>query len=332
MKRTLLIISILSVFTGVFAQSEEIYKLWEDTMKFGISKQRITVMQTIANRKVTNAYGLIKEALINDDNASVRGQAVFSLREIKINTPNLWLTALQKEKDDEVLGRIVSAIGDMKIESGGEPMFNMLREKINETRSEQLCATIIRAIGNVGYRAASSYILELLTDVTTPLQIRNAAAVAIGDLGTENELLILENLVNDTGEARSVRMYSAYAMGKSGNPNVFDILSPIIENENEDLNVRLWAIAGLGYIKDEQIVKKMIGLARVDNTRIRMEAVKALGKIKDPRAEEMLKFKALHDPEHSIKQEAIRILKEMGVDTENLGKTPAQTKTPKDNS
>lgn len=115
-------------------------------------------------------------------------------------------------------------------------------------------------------------------------------------------------------------MYSAFAIGKTGDPKALDILSPYIENESEDLNIRLWSIAGLGYLSGDTVTEKLIAFAKVDNVRIRLEAVKALGKLKSNAAQDILAYKALYDPEPAVMKEAKTALQNMGVDLETLGK------------
>lgn len=303
---------------------------WKKTMKYGISKQRIAVIKKIEKNKVTTSFALIEDALINDLKAEVRKQAAYTLQELEVKKQNLWLSSLQKETDNDVLKAVVFGVSELKIDGSGPHLYRLLTNSIDDKKKNFLSAATIRAIGEVKYKSVSGYILTLLTNIEYSEQIRSAAAVAIGNIGSSAELTILENIVKNPGEITGVRMYSAYAMGKSGDANVQKILYPIIEDENENLNIRLWAIGGLAFIKDSSVVDKMIEFAKVDNPRIRLEAIKVLGKIKDKRAEEILRYKALHDPEYAVIREAKNALQELGIDVDNLGKKKSESEKAKE--
>ena len=150
--------------------------------------------------------------------------------------------------------------------------------------------------------------------------MRSSAAIALGGMADSSYIPLFQNIINNSGELKEVRMYCAYAIGRTGDPAVIDILTPIVDNEMEDLNVRLWAIAGLAFVKNETIFPKLIYFSKVDNVRIRLEAIKALSKFSNSQSIEVLTFKALYDPEFAVKKEAKKGLQTLGIDVDKLGK------------
>ncbi|OHD54126.1 MAG: hypothetical protein A2Y33_10460 [Spirochaetes bacterium GWF1_51_8] len=304
--------------TNTFAQ-QAVLEQWEKTMKFGISQQRLDVIKAIEKNKSKEAYKLIENALVNDNNDGVKKEAAYALIRLAISNQTVWMAALNNEKSTDVLRAVVFGVSEMNVVQAGPKLYELLTNTLPKEKEGFLTANIIRAIGEIKYAKANVLIFSILTNYMYSEEIRGASAIAIGDIGTKEHIKQLEFLVKNPGEMKSVRMYAAFAMGKSGDPSMIDILIPIIEDEKNDINIRVYAIAGLAYIKDAKIVDKMMQLANVDTVRIRIEAVKALGKLKDAKAKELLIFKAFNDPDYTVKKEAKLALQAMGEDLVKLG-------------
>jgi HEAT repeat protein len=307
--------------SSAFSVDPSILEQWKKTMKYGISSQRSAVIKGIEDNKASDAYGLIEEALKSDPNPEIRGSVVYTMINLKIDKEGVWLSALSSESNSDVLRKMAFGITELKVKNAGPRLFEILTNRIQNTKDSVLCASLIRAIGTIGYQGANSFIISLLTNVEYTPDIRGAAAIAVGELGDVKMIPVLQNLLENTGEIKEVRMYSAYAIGKTGDKQALSVLSPYIENENEDLNIRLWSIAGLAYVKDPSVYNVLVRFVKVDNVRLRVEAIKAFGNLKDKNAEEILIFKALYDPELSVKREAKKALQNMGVDVDKLDKS-----------
>ena len=322
------IVSIFLMSSHIYASSDtnqnalaqKALERWQQNMKYGISKQRLSTIKDIEDNHSQQAYYLIKDALVNDKNAQVRAQAVYTLIDLKIKDKNVWFPALRKEKDSEVLRREVFAISELKIDGAGPYLMTVLSNYSGKSKDQYLTAATIRALGDIAYKPASEKVFTILTNLKSPTELRSAAAEAMGTLGNANILDYLKNLAENPGEEKAVRMYSAYALGKSGNSKYIDTLFNIINNEKEEVYIRLWAIAGLAFIKDPKVTDALINLCKVDNKQIRGKAVETLGKLKDPKAKDILSYKALHDPEFSVMRAARKALQNMGVDVSELGK------------
>ena len=323
MKRTLLTFLIMtSTMVLIFAAvDQKTVEYWQKTMKYGVSGQRQAVLKSIEDNKATEAYSLIQDALLQDPNPDIRGNAAYSLIKLKSGDDSLWLKSIGTETNSDVLRKVVFAISELKIKTAGPKLYEKLTNIIDNPKETQLSAVIVRSLGGIGYQASGDYILSVLSNIETSAEIRGAAAIALGDIGSSKYIPALKSLLENVGELKEVRMYSAFAIGKTGDKQAIGILSPYIENEIEDINVRLYSIAGFGYLKDPTVIQKLISFLKTDNVRVRLEAVKALGNLKDSSAVEILTYKALYDPELAVKREAKKALQDMGIDVENLGKT-----------
>ncbi len=284
-------------------------------MNYGISSQRSGVIKAIEDSKADAAYYLIRDAMQKDISPDVRGDAVFSLINLKINDQNLWLSALASESNSDVLRKIVFAVSELKIKSAGPGLYVLLTNYIDNDKAKDLSSGIIRTIGDIGYNAAAPEILDILTNIDYGSEVRSSAALSLGNIGSGKDVSILSNILENTGENKDIRMFSAFAIGKIGNSQAINILTPHIENEKEDINIRLYSIAGLSYIKDKSVFSKLVEFTRSENARIRVEAVKSIANSPDKKdAVEILKYKAVYDPDFDVQKEAKKTLLSMGID------------------
>lgn len=329
--RKIFIFVLLINSSFIFSVDEKVREYWKKTMEYGVSGQRTGVIKSIEENKSQEDYYLIEKALVSDINPDVRGYAAYSLINLKVAKPDVWINALQNEKDTEVLRKIAYGISELKISNAGPVLFNQLTNRIDNQKETLLVATIIRAIGEIGYKQSSQYLADILSNVMYPNEIRSAAAIAIGSFNDEGNIPLLQQILDNPGEAKEVRMYAAYGIGRTGSQKAFDILSPYIENEKEDLNIRLWSISGLSFVKGEKSIQKLIDFSKVDNVRIRLEAIKSLGKYeKDDRVVEILRYKAEFDPEFAVKKEAKKALQNLGIDLDKEKSDNKQNTTKKE--
>jgi HEAT repeat protein len=306
-------------------------EIWQQTMEFGVTDQRKSAINAIEIGKAKEAYFIIENALLNDPNDSIRKEAGYAMLRLGISNQTVWMNALNKETKPAVLQTIVFGISELKITAAGPKLYELLTNYLPNMKESYLTAGILRAIGEIKYQKANTLVYSILTNYTYPEEVRGSAAIAIGNIGTKEQIAQLVVLVNNPGEVKSVRMYAAYAMGKSGDPAMIDILVPIIEDEKNDINIRAYAIAGLAFINSPIIIDKMMKLATVDTVRIRIEAIKALGKLKATKAKELLIYKVKYDPDGTVKKEAKLALQAIGEDLVKLGlekAPPAPAPTP----
>jgi HEAT repeat protein len=277
------------------AVPQEVIDQWKMVMEYGVSEQRKAIVTAIEKDKVKDAYFLLENALINDDNAAVRGQVAYAMINLRITNAAVWLAALEKETDNETLRKVAYGIGALKIPGAGPRLMTTLSNSLNDD-DYYLTSAIIRSLGEVVYKPAETLVFVILTNFTKNVEVRGAAAEALGTIGGPDKLLLLKDIVANPGENRTVRMYCAYAMGKSGSSEVMSVIFPIIENEDEDIYIRKWAMAGLAFVNTPEVIKKMIDFTKVDNAIIRLQAIQNLGKLKAREAAGILMFRPNSTP------------------------------------
>lgn len=328
MKRFSLVIAIIfGLFSTFFAIEATLLEHWQKTMRFGISSQRSAIIKSIEDNKVTEAYTLLQEALVSDPNPEIRGQCVYAMVNLKLSNETVWLNSLVNETNSDVIRKKAFGVSEMGVSSAAPKLFVILTNRIDNPKESQLSATLLRTLGNLQYKASGDLMLSVLTNLAYSVEIRSSAAVALGDLKDKRFISNLTAVLQNPGEPKEVRMYCAYGIGKTGDKSALEILTPFIDNENEDLNIRLWSIAGLAFVSDPAIGPKLIEFSKVDNVRIRLEAVKAMARINTPESIDILKFKAQFDPDLGVKREAKKSLQTLGIEVEQLGSSSSSKPT-----
>lgn len=288
------------------------FEKWQETMTYGISDQRLGIVKKIRFDKDTNGIPLLEESFPNEHNQTVKEEMIYSFMEMNhSNNTQFWTDLFNNETNTIVLQRAAYAVEQMNIPIA-VAIFSNVTNYIKDPKAMRYTATAIQALGKLKYTEALPMITEIATNSTNHQDLRGASVVALGMFQDETLIPTLEDFLTNTTESRLIRRYAALAIGRTENPKAIEILSPIATNENEEQTVRLNSISGLGYLSnDTNIIAILEGLTRADNTAVRTEAIKSLGKLKAESARSILEYKAKNDPEAIVRREAKNALKEI---------------------
>ncbi len=134
--------------------------------------------------------------------------------------------------------------------------------------------------------------------------IRIKSAKALGEIADKETVKPIINALKDRDP--NVRKQAAWALGNIGNPRATDSLVLALEDCYE---VRLEAIKALGRIKDEGVVETLILMLIDDDDKIRTEASKSIKKIGQLAFEALVK--ALRHEDNNIRYNSAEILDRM---------------------
>jgi len=318
MKKIIILLIIFNIST-LFSQEQDQKQLekWTETMQFGISDQRLAIVKNIRANKQTNALTLLESSFSNDNNRSVKEEIIYTFIDLKYDDNDFWRNIFINEKDLIVLQRAAYAVEKMNIPIG-EVIYDQLSNNIDEPKAIRLNSAIVRALGTLKYTNAIPLITTLATNNTNNQDLRGSSVIAIGMFQDTNLIPLLQGFLTNTLESRLIRRYAALAIGRTESPTAIDILSPIVTNEQEEQTVRLNAIAGLGYIPSDATIPIIEQLAKSDNTALRTEAVKSLGKMKSESSQKLLEYRAFNDSEAIVRREAKKALQSLGLDINEL--------------
>ncbi|MGL4676641.1 MAG: HEAT repeat domain-containing protein [Brevinema sp.] len=288
-------------------ESKQVEK-WTETMEFGISDQRIAIVKKIRFDKNTNAITLLENFFSSESNPLIKEEMIYAFMDMKHNAnTQFWSDLFANETNVLVLQRAAYAVEQMNIPIANA-VFSNATNYLNDPKAMRYSATAIQALGKLRYIEALPMITEIATNMTNHQDLRGASVVALGMYQDDSLIPTLQNFLTNQMESRLIRRYAALAIGRTENPQAVDILSPIAINEQEEQTVRLNSISGLGYlVNNEDIIPILESLTRADNTAVRTEAIKSLGRLKV--GQKILEYKAANDPEAIVRREAKNALK-----------------------
>lgn len=286
---------------------------WKETLNFGISTQRLNTVKQIRSSKATNSIEILQEQFLKDDNRTVKEEIIYTFIDLTNDNSEFWKKVFNEEKDLIVLQRAAFAIEKLKIRSAGPEIFSNLSAQLSSTEAMRFNASAVRALGEIKFQEALPVIIEIATNKELHQDLRGSAVVAVGMYQDAAQIPLLESILTNSFESQFIRRYAALGIGRTESTNAVAILSPIAVNEKEDQSVRLNAVSGLGYIANDETISIMEQLTKSDDTALRTEAIKSLGKMKATNAQEILKYKAMKDPEAIVRREAKKALQEMGI-------------------
>lgn len=293
---------------------------WAETLNFGIASQRLSTVKQIRMLKATNMIPSLQEHFTKENSVVVKEEIIYIFMEATNTDAGFWQKIFTDEKDIVVLQRAAYAIEVLKAPDVGAQIFDKLTNDITNEKSVRFNANAIRALGELKYTAALPVIVDVATNRDLNQDYRGSAVMALGIFKDPGQMELLKTLLTNAIEPRSVRRYAAIGIGRYESPEASEVLAPIATNEMEDQSLRTGAIMGLGYASNEANVAIMEVLSKSDNTTLRVEAVKSLGRMKSEASQEILKYKAFKDPEAIVRREARTALQAMGIDVDALEK------------
>ncbi|MGL5722205.1 MAG: HEAT repeat domain-containing protein [Brevinema sp.] len=293
---------------------------WMETLNYGISGQRLGVVRQIRQTKPSNMTTSLEEHFFKEGTLPVKEEIIYTFIESTNQNPTFWQKLFTDEKDITVLQRAAYAIEQMKAPNVGDQLYTRLSNESTNEKSIRFNANAVRALAELKYQQAIPLIVDVATNRELNQDYRGSAVLALGIFQDTAQMSLLADLATNTLEPRTLRRYAATGLGRLATPEAFEILAPIATNETEEQTVRAGAIAGIAYTESSNKLQVMEALSKSDNTTLRTEAVKALGRINNEESQTILKYKAFKDPEAIVRREARTALQSMGVDVDALEK------------
>jgi HEAT repeat protein len=240
-------------------------------------------------------------SLLNDSNALVRESAVriagyFGYAEC---------TELLLERcEDEDEGVRCAAIEHIPYLEDERVIPTLARALHSE--SARVRASAARAFAQVEGLAASTYLLAALRD--SDEWVRYFAARSIGTQAKSSAVDELARLAR-TDSANHVRIAAMESLGQIGGSRVVAVLAPFAESDETDLARA--ALAGLGLTDQPDAAPILLAALRSPNPALRMEALRALGKLGGPSAVDGIEWVAAADKDAAVVQTAIDALRNL---------------------
>jgi bilin biosynthesis protein len=158
----------------------------------------------------------------------------------------------------------------------------------------------VGALARTGQIAVPT-LLSLLTDSTTPENLKGLAAWALAFIGLEAKDALLEQIHSDSVEVRSAIVAAIVKMAQEApDDQMFEILVEALQDR--DLTVRLEAISALGNLAYQPAQPQLFALLTAEDSETRRSSVLALMKMGDTAAIPQLETVLMTESEESIQK------------------------------
>jgi HEAT repeat protein len=292
---------------------KDIVEQWREVLRYGIDSE---VQKVIKGIEDTGERGLDPELLNlfqESINTDVRVAILELFAEAGVRSAEQAALALmgQEELDDSALSvaliRYLAAIGSKSAES----VLDRLIERGGESTSdERIVESALLALQKVGSDASGEMLLEKLADPRYPDGLKPEIILAVGKLAYEPAVEPLIEIVQSRDADRIWRMYAAAALGEIGDKRAVPALKELFREQDSLLKV--YAASGLSHFGMGEVEGLLRQGLRDSNERVRAAAAAALANPAASGSVDILIYKADNDPSRQVRVEAIRALGKIG--------------------
>jgi len=291
--------NLLPIYQHILARIPSATPLLIKTLNTAHPVLRGRVAEIFAISKDRNAVPALLDAL-HGDFFTVRARAALALGKTGDTRAVQPLLRALKDQEDEVRSAACLALGFFKDPSTFDDITNIL---LDDAKIEVRQAAA-QALGNTQHPAALPYLMEALHDSYWWYEREAAASdllFAIEKMGVAAVQPLVEALQDKEG---TIRKFAAILLGRLGDPRAIEPLSLALYDMHHEVGkIAAEALACFG-IPAVQVLTD--GLSHPEMW-IRIHAVNALAKIKDPRILGVL-LEMLNDPEREVKKQVIESL------------------------
>lgn len=287
-------------YEGLVGLGSSIIPTLERTLKVKERDVQVLIMGILGRIGDKDATLLLREVLINKDMDSVvRSEAARELAKIGKSTAPLLIETLESE-DSFVRVKTARALGEIRDKRAIPALATILENKQEYlvTRSQSA-----EAIGNIGSKTAIPLLVKVLEDKHECLEIRTSVAEALGEIRNRAATPALLRMIHNRDEYSDVRRSAIEAIVKIGDREAVPDLIACLE----DKKIQVSLVRALGEMKDRRAVSVLIEMLKqkpkdyyTEKSGARRDAAAALGKMGDKQAVPML-IEALKDKDDYVR-------------------------------
>ena len=286
-----------------------------DVLLYGIDSEVLDVIQDIKSQKSTVFDKELDQLLRENENPEINRAILDYFSEMKVDlSEDRALEYLSNHLDDyeystNLLLSAVSYLGSISSEKAGALFYDLLDDK-----NLSLASAALRGIGKLNDGSRAGEILTLLQDTEGDAEYEDLAASAIlvlGDLGYSEAQSDLEAILDDEDAPAIHRQYAAVSIGKFGKPEGFEILKSLFLNSGNS-QLRSYVLQGISDYENDEVSDLLMTALRDSFWKIRAAAAEGLGDRKSSSAVDILKYKVRKDPVRQVRYASMEALAELG--------------------
>jgi HEAT repeat protein len=280
-----------------------------DTLRYGITPQILSVLETISEEE-DPAYTDEVESLLDTVRDTRVHTAVFRYF-AAIENDSLAERAAEVlenhlDKPARLVSSVISYAAEAEIEELEPPILVIAESSISGT----LSLDAIKTLGVIGNDRTVERLLELYNDSDVAEQVREQIILVLGKLGAEDAVDLLIEIAEDEGETVTLRRFAADSLGRIGSELAVDTLKELYLHQ--DPYLRANAVYSLGLIGGPEAEEILFAALRDEFWRIRVSAAEAIGEGGIQDGFDILIYKAQNDPEVQVRTAAVEALGRIG--------------------
>lgn len=311
------LIGILALFLVSFGSGIRLYAQEDksiveerkDTLKFGITSQILSVLETITEEKETG-YTEEAESLFDTLRDPGVHAAVFhyfrAIDDDSLVERAAEVLSNHLDKPPALVASVIRYVAETGIEELEPRIFVIAESGISGT----LSLDAVKALGELGDEETAARLLELYDESGVSEQVREQIILVLGKLQAEQAVDLLIDIARDEGESLTMRRFAADSLGRIGSSRAVDTLEELYVQD--DPYLRANAVYSLGLIGGPGAEAILFAALRDGFWRIRVSAAEAIGEAGIEEGIDILTYKAQNDPELQVRTAAVEALGKIG--------------------
>ena len=293
----------------------------EKTITFGTSSERKDSIRAISSIKdEAKKKQLVTIMLNNLKNETDTGVIITSCRSAAdINERSaipIILTFLENESED-VRIEAVYALKKLEAKETSATLIDQLKKQ-DFKKDSNYTEALLQTLAEFEVSSEFDFIKTKFEDPETSRNNRLAMLLYLGNSKTASSEEFLRGIFEDESEDLTTRAYAVSSISKIGAsaaiPSISKVADEIdkypVKKRADYYELYIHCISALVRLGDKGAYPKLEKALKSDSAAMRLKAITLIKELKDPRAIEILKYKAEYDPSDKVQAEAKSVLKE----------------------
>lgn len=316
MRRVLLVL--LSIVNLVLYSQDvkvvSIDKERSDTLLYGIDQEVKEVISTLSKEEITGFDRELKTLLNTTYDESIKSMILEYFSKMKSNEGEEEALKIfdaiiyEDEYTDTYAVAAIKYLSDIKSEIASESI-----DEILDSENDVIIKSALRFIGENNLKKQEEKLLSMFEDEGLEDSVFLEVIKTLGQIKSEKALDLLIPYADDSNEETTIRNAVCFSLGEIGSKDAIPVLKRCLADRNNYL-LRRSALAALAKFPGNEYDDILIESLRDPNWQIRYDALKSIAQRKVDKSFDIVKYKALKDPEDKIKKEAFMTIGDINSD------------------
>lgn len=283
------------------------FEYWKLTMEYGTPSQKKQAIKSMADHPQQEITDLLLSALKEETDKDVKLQLIRLLDRRKVSKAvEPLLKNLKDAETPEMQVAALSALGSIKNPKSADTIELFLTNK-----EQMVVKAAIHALGEIGATNKAPRLLSMLTNEDTDQDTVYSLVTAMGKMRHQPAYDALRKIAMNKNKKQFLRAFAVTALGQLKNEKILPDFLKMLEEEKIP-RIRYRIIHACGEIGSPKAVKTILKILTSEDEKIRVAAIQALVKLKATAALPVLHYKFKYDPNTRVMLEAAKALDSFG--------------------